>query len=65
MLCYKDKTFCCWATTCANTDCPRWFDIDQAQKQDLPVAVADFKTDTCGYVEKPVYKALKDIVKEE
>jgi hypothetical protein len=29
-----------------------------------PVAVADFKSDTCGYIEKPIYKALKDIVKE-
>jgi len=60
MMCYKDKTFCCWATVCANSKCPRWFDMGQAQKQDLPVSVADFKTDTCGYIPTKEHKRQED-----
>jgi len=65
MMCYKDKTFCASAGICANTTCPVWFDFDKSKEQDLPVALADFKSDSCGYKPKPVYADLLKAVKGE
>lgn len=62
MICYKDRTFCSWSNVCANTSCPRWYNTEEVQKQDLPVALADFKTDTCGYIPHPIYAKLQSIV---
>jgi len=65
MLCYKDKTFCSWSGTCANVDCPRWVDISIVQQQDLPLAMADYKSPDCGYKPNPVFNAVQRAVKGE
>jgi len=58
MIVYKDKTFCASFGICANTNCRHWLDIDAAEKQDLPVSMAELKSDTCGYIPKPIYQQL-------
>ncbi len=51
MLCYLDRTFCS-RRTCPNQECPRrltdevW---EGAQYVGLPLALADLKSDDCGF----------------
>ena len=62
MITYKDKTFCASFGICANTECPHWLDIEKAGKQDLPVSMAELKSDTCGYKPNPFWEALQKAV---
>lgn len=58
MLCYRDMTFC--SQKCGNTKCRRNFTDEVSMAADLwwgdeadggpPIAMADFKSDSCGYV---------------
>ena len=59
MICYRDKTFC--SQKCANTECSRNLtDTVMADARrwwsgcagDLPIDIADLKTDSCGYLPK-------------
>lgn len=53
MIVFKDMTFC--RESCGNEDCLRNY-TDEMKKQneivDLPVCVADMKTEVCGYIER-------------
>jgi hypothetical protein len=52
MLCYKDKTFCSRSIDdCVNTSCPDYFHMGEPIG-DLPVSLADLKSDNCGFVEE-------------
>ena len=58
MITYKDRTFCASFGICANAECHHWLDIKEAEKQDLPVSMAELKSDTCGFKRNPVYQQL-------
>ena len=62
MIVYKDRAFCASFGICANTKCDRWLDIKESEKQDLPVSIAEFKSETCGYKPKPAWEALQKAV---
>lgn len=55
---YKDKTWCCHSSLCANTTCDRNLNDDEVKQAirwwgglDFPVVYSDFKTDDCGFIE--------------
>jgi hypothetical protein len=62
MITYKDRTYCSSWGHCANSDCDRWISIEEIDSATLPIALADLKTDDCGYIPKPSYDALVRIV---
>jgi len=65
MMHYKDRTFCSHAGVCVNTKCDRWVNFDDAEESGMPVALADFKTDDCGYEPHPVWDKLVKAVTGE
>jgi hypothetical protein len=57
MIHFKDRTFCAtsFRDGCGNKECARNFTPElnlQNAKEDLPIAVAEFKSETCGYVQR-------------
>lgn len=53
MICYKDRSWCVHSinTLCNNTSCSRFYTKEERQynNNELPLSIADFKTDNCGY----------------
>ena len=62
MIVYKDRTFCASFGICSNAKCHHWLDIKEAEKQALPVSMAELKSDTCGYKPKPAWETLQKAV---
>lgn len=58
MICYKDKTFCSHFNTCVNIDCNRWISPDEVFSSEIPIAMADFKTYDCGYIEHHLFSLI-------
>lgn len=59
MMCYKDRTWCMHSRECGNTMCDRNFTEEEREQAikwwcstDFPLAMADFKTDGCGWRSK-------------
>ena len=56
MISYMDR--CCWQRSewqCVNRECDRFLGdgmIAEAETLNLPISVADLKTDTCGHQPK-------------
>ena len=54
MITYKDMCWC--AQDCGNLDCFRNYTPEERQRNDegvdLPLDMADFKSDECGFVER-------------
>ncbi len=62
MICYRDQSFCIQAVTgvCANRGCDRYIAPDH-DTGGLPVSLADFKREGCGYIENPIMRSLNVI----
>lgn len=60
MIHWKDKTYCVRAAKgmCVNRDCGRYLDPNQ-DTGGLMVSMADFYSESCGYIESPVWTELK------
>ena len=57
-MCYRDKTWCVHSNLCSNATCNRNLNEKEIKLatawwggDDFPYAIADFKTDKCGYAE--------------
>ena len=52
MITYKDRAWC--SQKCGNESCYRNYTPEEQEKNvnDLPLCIADMKTDDCGYVER-------------
>lgn len=57
MMCYKDKTWCSHSRDCGNATCDRNFTEEEREKAivwwgeaSFPIAMADFKTEDCGFI---------------
>lgn len=53
MICYKDRSWCVHSvnTLCSNTKCARYYTEEERQynRDNMPLSMADFKTETCGF----------------
>ena len=65
MISYQDRTFCGHSGVCANYECNRWVDFEKAKDSGMPVALADFKSDDCGYKPNPVWEGLVKAAKAD
>lgn len=57
MMCYKDRTWCRHSRHCGNTMCDRNFTEEERENAikwwgdgSFPLAMADFKTEDCGFI---------------
>lgn len=55
MIVYKDRSYCS-QMECANSMCHRWLapeDRKRAAEVRLPLALANYRTNECGFVKSP------------